>query len=182
MRHRGQVLLKLGRCDEAVADLDACLATDPLNPVVQSLRCGRTVASLSRLFPPSTSASSSSNQWAAQAPAPALLALLTTACEAAFLLSFFHQPDSGKRKLQVRAPSIMSVDPFDLQWQPRGQRRISRGCAGRKSDRIGDHEPVLGVPRAAQQRLALQRPSTTRSVQPVSGEQHPTIILICFVR
>ena len=46
LRHRVEVLLKLGRYDAAVSDVDACLATDPLNPVVQSLR-GRTVASLS---------------------------------------------------------------------------------------------------------------------------------------
>ena len=46
LRHRVEVLLKLGRYDEAVADLDACLATDPLNPVVPALR-GRAVASLS---------------------------------------------------------------------------------------------------------------------------------------
>jgi tetratricopeptide (TPR) repeat protein len=102
LRHRVEVLLKLGRYDEAVADLDACLATDPLSPVAQSLRGGRTVASLSRLFPPSTSVFSSSNQWAAPVPAPALLALLTAGYGATMSTSPSRTPSA------VTAPAMWS--------------------------------------------------------------------------
>ena len=102
LRHRVEVLLKLERYDEAVADLDACLATDPLSPVAQSLRGGRTVASLSRLFPPSTSVFSSSNQWAAPVPAPALLALLTAGYGATMSTSPSRTPSA------VTAPAMWS--------------------------------------------------------------------------
>ena len=38
LRHRGEVLLKLKRFDQAAADLNACLGSDPHNPVVLALR------------------------------------------------------------------------------------------------------------------------------------------------
>ena len=43
-RHRGEILLKLGRAAAALADFDRCLKSDPHNPIVQSLRDSATAA------------------------------------------------------------------------------------------------------------------------------------------